>query len=223
MLNKLSHILKDGQKRLYLRVAAFAVLIGGVALVVFINWSMISGWFKPIIVIAPGPEITATGDIYSLPRALPTRLRIPEIKVDASFEAPLELEEDGTIEVPEGYDKVGWYKLGAAPGEIGTATILGHVDSYEGAEVFYLLGQLEPGDKVLVDREDGTTATFMVDKLERYSQNDFPAEKVYGMTDYPSLRLITCTGSYDHDQLRYSHNLVVYAHLVEPETTETEN
>ncbi len=207
----------DATTRLYLRVAAFAVLIVCAVIVIWFNWAMLVSWLGPTVAIAPGP-LTNSGEIYSLPRALPTRLRIPEIKVDTTFEAPLELNEDKTIEVPDSYDKVGWYKLGAAPGEIGTATILGHVDSVDGAEVFYLLGQLEPGDEIEVDRGDNTTATFVVEKLERYDQDVFPGEEVYGMTDYPSLRLITCSGSFDHQQQRYSHNLVVFAKFVEPDT-----
>ena len=66
-----------------------------------------------------------------------------------------------------------------------------------------------------VDRVDGTTATFTVEKLERYAQEEFPTERVYGMTEGAELRLITCTGIYSKGAARYSHNLVVYAKFVE--------
>jgi sortase (surface protein transpeptidase) len=155
-----------------------------------------------------------------LSREWPTRLRIPRLEVDAPFETPLELNADGTIMVPEFFDTVGWYKLGASPGEKGTAAILGHVDSVDGAAVFYYLGKLAPGDEILVDRADGTTARFEVEVLERYRQSEFPNEKVYSMTDYPSLRLITCSGEYDKGSKRYSHNTVVYARFAGVEVSE---
>lgn len=215
MANKLNYILKDPVTRHYLRVVAFAVVLGGFLMLGFINRSAWFDFLNQKDAYEPENLVATSSELYSLPRALPTQLRIPKINVDTTFEAPLELNADQTIQVPKSYDKVGWYKLGAAPGEAGTASILGHVDSYEGAEVFYHLGQLEPGDMVYVDRLDGTTATFIVEASERYSQDNFPAEKVYSMTDYPSLRLITCTGTYDHGEQRYSHNLVVFAKLVE--------
>ncbi len=146
-------------------------------------------------------------------RSAPVTLRIPSIKLETSFETPLGLNADGTIEVPGSFEKVGWYKNGATPGEVGTATILGHVDSYQGPAIFWDLGDLKPGDEIEVTREDGSVAVFEIETSERYSQSDFPTEKVYGMTDYQSLRLITCSGTYNHGTQRYSHNLVVYAKL----------
>ncbi len=149
----------------------------------------------------------------------PVRLRVPKIHLDAPFtEEPLGLDEDKAVEVPEGYEEVGWYRYGPTPGSLGPAVVLGHVDSLDGAAVFYLLGQLEPGDSVFVDREDGTTAEFTVTALERTPQSEFPTQKVYGNIDFAGLRLITCTGKYDKGSLRYSHNLVVYAALKEPST-----
>lgn len=155
-------------------------------------------------------------ETLELPRSLPVRLRVPAIGIDAAFETPLSLNRDGTIGVPHAFDTVGWYQGGAAPGERGTASILGHVDSYAGAAVFYSIGQIKPGDRIFIDRADGTTAEFVMEYLERYKQSEFPTEKVYGMTEYPSLRLITCSGTYDKEILRYTHNTVVYARLSEP-------
>ncbi len=159
-----------------------------------------------------------TADIVELPREAPVRLRVPRLAIDAEFEAPLSLNGDGSILVPEGYDTVGWYLGGASPGEKGTASVLGHVDSKEGPAVFFSLGQLVPGDSIIVDRADGTVTEFIVEYFERYEQDDFPTEKVYSMTDYPSLRLITCSGIYDRESSRYSHNTVVYARLVSSPT-----
>jgi hypothetical protein len=199
--------------RHYIRVVAFVVL--GLSLVGLL---MVHAY--PYLEIHPivynrGPQPEKATTTPSLSRAFPVKLTIPALNLSADFEAPLELNDDKTIEVPHSFDKVGWYKLGAAPGEIGTASILGHVDSYQGAAVFYLLGQLKAGDRIEVLREDGTTAVFEVEYFERYKQEEFPNEKVYTPTEYPSLRLITCTGIYQHGVQRYTHNLVVYARYIE--------
>ncbi|MCA9361504.1 class F sortase [Candidatus Kaiserbacteria bacterium] len=158
---------------------------------------------------------TIVDESVVMDKALPTRLRIPKVNIDATFERPLGLNEDKTVEVPDSYTEVGWYKYGPTPGERGPAVILGHVDSYQGPAVFWSLGQLDVGDEILVDREDGTTAQFEVTKLERVAQSEFPTISVYGDIDHAGLRLITCTGIYDHGVERYSHNLIVFAKLKE--------
>jgi sortase (surface protein transpeptidase) len=222
MFAKFSELIAKTSTRHRVRAVAFAVLVLSIFGLLAINTGFVDELTWRYI-LRPEPQpivVTTTEEVYSLPRAFPTHIRIPKINVDTTFEAPLELNEDGTIGVPDSFDEVGWYKLGAAPGEIGTASVLGHVDSYEGAEVFYLLGQLKPGDTVEIDRDDGTTALFEVERLERYDQEEFPTEEVYGHTNYPSLRLITCSGRYDHNTLKYSHNLVVFARLIEPNQTE---
>jgi len=151
---------------------------------------------------------------YTLPKSSPTRLRIPKIDIDTPF-VELGLARNNEIEVPKGYEEVGWYGHGPTPGELGPAVVLGHVDSYMGPAVFFYLGQLEPGDTIEVDREDGSVAVFRVDKLERYPQSSFPTSLVYGDIDHAGLRLITCTGSYDKELKRYDSNLIVYASLIE--------
>ncbi len=147
--------------------------------------------------------------------ALPVRLRIPVIDLDAEFTTPLGLTITQEVEVPAEDEKVGWYKFGPRPGALGPAVILGHVDSYQGPAVFFSLGQLTVGEQIMIDREDGSTATFVVTAVERYSQDDFPTTLVYGDIDYPGLRLITCSGRYDRLSERYTHNLVVYARLAD--------
>lgn len=172
----------------------------------------------------PEPKVPAAGGDESIAanaeqagrgmvEAKPQRLRIPTVAIDTTFEGGLGLNDDQSVQVPDSYTKVGWYKYGPTPGELGPAVILGHVDSYQGPAVFWSLGQLKAGDEILVDREDGTTAVFEVTELKRVSQSDFPTREVYGDLDYAGLRLITCTGTYNHGVQRYSHNLIVFARL----------
>lgn len=224
MRNWVNDILKDSTKRHYARVVAFAALgfsIG--ALSMLLMYPRIADFVGTVTVPAQNEdvEVATTTDVVSLSRSLPTSIRIPKVFLETTFERSLGLNADQTVEVPDSYDKVGWYRLGAAPGEVGTAVILGHVDSYKGPAVFYSLGQLKSGDQIFIAREDGTEAVFEVEYSERYDQEGFPSEQVYGKTEYPSLRLITCTGTYDRGVQRYSHNLVVYARLVQTKYDET--
>lgn len=185
--------------------AVFGVAIG--ALVVYL--------FLPFPVYSPeqmGDPYASSTTAY-LGESIPIRLRIPAIAIDAPFADPLGLAQNGEVEVPNGYEEVGWYKHGPTPGELGPAVVLGHVDSVAGPAVFYSLGQLSLGDEIEIEREDGSIAVFEVTALERYAQDDFPTELVYGNIDHAGLRLVTCTGVFDRGVRRYSHNLVVYAAL----------
>jgi LPXTG-site transpeptidase (sortase) family protein len=197
--------------RHYARVMAFIVVL--VSLIIFVAYQF------PSILTVNVPEVTQTEQVATstFARSAPTRLHIPKINLDTTFVPPLGLNADKTVSVPDSFEEVGWYKNGPTPGEIGPAVILGHVDSYEGAAVFYHLGQLEKGDEVYVDRADGTTATFVVTGMERKPQENFPTERVYGPINFAGLRLVTCTGVYDHGSLKYSHNLIVYAELKKEE------
>ncbi len=148
-----------------------------------------------------------------MPRSAPKQLRIPVIAVNTGF-VELGKQADGSMEVPKEYDVAGWYRYAPTPGQIGPAVIVGHVDNYLGAAVFYRLGQLKPGDEIEVDRSDGVTVKFRVDSLKQFDQSAFPTNEVYGNTDYASLRLITCSGQFSRTSGAYSHNTVVFASLI---------
>jgi len=153
-------------------------------------------------------------EIYSLESSIPTKILIPKIGVEADFGVALGVDEDGVIEVPVDYNKAGWYKYSPTPGEFGPAVVLGHVDSLSGPAVFFSLGQLKVGDDIYIEREDGSTAHFKVEKSERIQQSNFPTEQVYGDINYAGLRLVTCSGVFVRGMQRYTHNLIVYARLV---------
>jgi hypothetical protein len=150
------------------------------------------------------------------PVAEPVSVTIPAI--DASSDLlRLGLNDDGTVEVPplEADDKAGWYERGPAPGAVGPAVLLGHVDSAEhGPGIFFDLGALQPGDEVNVARADGTVAIFAVDRVEVHPKDDFPTIEVYGNTDNAQLRLITCGGDFDSAERSYEDNVIAFATLV---------
>ena len=186
---------------------AFAIVFTVVAL--YLNIYRLAHVSSPEIVSIKSTASSTSQYI----RSAPVRLVIPSIHLDTTFVLPLGLQADQTVSVPNSYTKVGWYEGGATPGENGPAVILGHVDSKEGPAVFYSLGQLKVNDEIEITRSDGTVVVFVVEKLQRYPQSDFPTLAVYGSTDNSTLRLVTCSGTFDKREQRYSHNLVVYAKL----------
>lgn len=142
----------------------------------------------------------------------PIGIRIPAIKVDASMVA-LGLRPDGSIEVPTDYSQTGWWADGPEPGEQGPAVVLGHVDSRSGPAVFFSLTDVRPGDEVIIDRIDGSSVAYRVDRIEQHAKDKFPTEAVYGDTVEPELRLVTCGGEFDRSVRSYRDNVVVFATL----------
>ncbi len=147
------------------------------------------------------------------PVARPLRVRIPSIGVSSGLET-LRNAPDRTIEVPGNPDSAGWYADGPRPGQQGPAVVLGHVDSRRGPAVFARLSTMKKGDPVLVDRADGTTARFSVDRIEQHPKQQFPTDSVYYPTLQRELRLVTCGGRIDPTTGHYEDNVIVYATAV---------
>ncbi|GAB3888680.1 hypothetical protein GCM10029964_056770 [Kibdelosporangium lantanae] len=141
-------------------------------------------------------------------------MRIPRIGASSGL-IPLGLNPDQTIQVPPVSTpmQAGWYANGPTPGEVGPAVILGHVDGNHQKGVFYRLHELAEGDEVFVTRADGGELTFVVTKVDQVAKDMFPTETVYGDTEAPELRLITCGGAFDRVAHRYLDNIIVYASL----------
>jgi hypothetical protein len=142
----------------------------------------------------------------------PERVRIGALDIDLET-IPLGLRDDGALEVPEDPYVAGWWTGGANPGERGPAVIVGHVDSYEGPGAFYGLGDVDEGERVSIDRGDGTSVHFLVDRVETHPKDDFPTAAVYGDTEAPTLRLVTCAGEFDPQARSYEDNVVVFLTL----------
>ncbi|MEV6397015.1 class F sortase [Streptomyces sp. NPDC051907] len=193
---------------------------------VLLGFMLIYNSFEPSAQGKPlaGPSVSAPARVPSpaspdaerleMPRSAPNRVSIPAIAVDAPF-VPLAIGKSGALDAPPAHDVnlVGWFAGGPTPGELGTAVIAGHVDTKTGPAVFALLSSVQPGNKVDISRQDGTTATFVVDAVESFSKADFPNDRVYADTPDAQLRVITCGGDYDREAKDYTENLVVFAHL----------
>ncbi|GLZ50110.1 hypothetical protein Acsp06_62950 [Actinomycetospora sp. NBRC 106375] len=137
-------------------------------------------------------------------------LRVPSIGLDTRRLAELGQDSDRRLEVPRDAATVGHYSGGAAAGGQGPAIYASHV-AYRGEEGgFAHLADVAAGDQVLIDRADGVTVVYRVDRVELVDKDAFPTLAVYGPTTAPELRLITCGGTFDTDTDSFDDNVVVY-------------
>lgn len=145
------------------------------------------------------------------PRAIPLRLRIPAIGVDAPVQR-LGVLGSGALGVPDNWTSVGWYPGGPAPGQPGEALIDGHLDSYTAPAVFWRLRQLRPGEAITVDTSRGGVLTFTVQRLQAIPYQE-PLGPLLHSTGTPGLELITCAGTWLPGQQIYNQRLLVTAVL----------
>ena len=157
-----------------------------------------------------GPIAAPPQSAQPAPVASPVSLTIPLIGVQTQL-ITLGLDAGGALQVPSSTSVAGWYTGSPRPGSVGSAIIVGHIDSLTGPGVFYRLAELRPGNDVYVKRADGTTAEFRVTSVQTYLKDHFPTQTVYGPTPDAELRLITCGGAFDAATGHYLSNIVVYA------------
>jgi LPXTG-site transpeptidase (sortase) family protein len=150
---------------------------------------------------APAATTTAAPSPDEPRGFVPERVTIDALGVDAPVLA-LDRADDGTQEVPERLDATGWWQGGSEVGGPGSAAIVGHTSSTGGA-VFDRLGDLEPGDRVRVDGDDGQEATFVVRRVETVPVAEFSrvAARVYARRGPSILALMTC-GDYQGGAFR---------------------
>jgi sortase (surface protein transpeptidase) len=156
----------------------------------------------------PADSFVSSTTYPAVPR--PVRLRIPSLHIDSKI-TDLGLEPDGSVQVPADVTVAGWYDQGPRPGQNGPAVILGHVDSKTGPGVFFKLRTIRAGSLVEIDRSDGSTAGFQITKVARVAKTRFPTDLVYAPSLDPTLRLVTCGGSFDQARGSYRDNVIAFA------------
>jgi sortase (surface protein transpeptidase) len=130
------------------------------------------------------------------------------VGIDATV-VPVGLDQAGRMEIPPP-SLAGWYRLGPAPGAVGPAVLVGHVDSRTGPAVFFRLRGVRVGDEVTVKREDGSSSRFVVTGVTVVNKAAFPSRAVFGPTGQAGIRLVTCTGPFDPSSGHYVDALIVW-------------
>jgi LPXTG-site transpeptidase (sortase) family protein len=174
----------------------------------------------PTVSPSSPPEATA-------PQLTPTEITVPAINAHSSL-VPLGLVDPktkkpsptGELEAPDVHNpmQAGFYKYGVMPcSSPGPAVIIGHVDGRVNGKpaegIFFNLKKLAEGDTATVTMSDGRTCTYRVYQVVHVDKAQFPTDRVYGNTDKPELRMITCGDQFVGGELGYKNNIIAFARL----------
>jgi hypothetical protein len=154
------------------------------------------------------------GAQHAADRVEPVSLAVPRIATSSTL-MRLGLDSTGEPETPPvtGPVRAGWYALGPAPGQLGPAVIVGHVDGARPPGIFHRLRELAPGDEILIGRADSSVLRFVVTRVQQAPVVLFPSDEVYRPSSVRELRLITCGGGFDSTAMSYRQNVIVFAAL----------
>jgi LPXTG-site transpeptidase (sortase) family protein len=133
-------------------------------------------------------------------------VRAPIVKVGIDSEAKMV--------VPKNARDVAWLDQGALPGRTQNIVIAGHIAYSRVAGSFYRLGELKPGDDIVLDL-DGKELHFRVKWNCSFSRDTEDAARIMGYTTSPSLTLISCGGVFDTAARTHTKRIAVRAELVE--------
>lgn len=166
-----------------------------------------------IIEDIPDEEKRPDIDAYRVAADLPRALYIPKIDAKARI-VHMGITRDGAIAAPASIFDAGWYKESAKPGQPGAMFVDGHVHGPTQSGVFFELKKLQAGDKIQVERGDGTMFTYSVVKTEKYTADnvDMGVALNSAVAGKPALNLMTCAGKYSVEN-GYDQRLVVFAVL----------
>jgi len=185
-----------------------------------------------------GPLIETDLNPQAPPVDVPLELEIPALKVNAPI-LGVGLTADNVMDAPKGpiddpiWHTAFWFRYGGIPGQVGTATIAGHVNDPLGrSEIFAKLGDLKPGDLIIIHlKSTSIEIRFTVDEIKVYSTREssdplvltriYGAGPVQGTGAQPApdglshLSLITCAGYIVNGE--FDHHTVVFATRSQPE------
>lgn len=183
-------------------------------------------------IFVPGLLVDADLDLRAGPVDVPLELQIPSLKVNAPV-LGVGVTSENVMDSPKGpiddavWHTAFWYRGSGIPGDVGTATIAGHVNDPLGRpEIFAHLEELHPGDLIIIHvKNTNIDIRFIVNQTKVYSVQEssdplvlaqiFGTGPVVGTEPQPApdglshLTLITCAGYIVNGQ--FDHHTVVYA------------
>ena len=170
---------------------------------------------------APASPAAAIPDIPVRPAApaasvadpVPVSLTVAGTAIDMPV-VPVGVSDGGAMEIPDAFDRAGWYRFGPAPGaSAGTAVIAGHIDTKSDNAPFSDLKSVVAGTVVKVGREGTPALTYRVVSVELMAKDRFDGSSVFRRSGPHELKVITCGGRWLDERMDYSDNVIVTAVL----------
>lgn len=152
---------------------------------------------------------------YKVAANAPRILTIDRLGIEARIR-PMGLNSDKSIQAPKNIYDAGWYTGSSEPGENGAMFIDGHASGSSRYGLFAYLDTLKQGDRITVEKGDGTTLTYSVVHTATVSLRDVNMSEALapyaGVTK--GLTLMSCTGVWLKDQATLDRRVIVYAEQV---------
>lgn len=144
------------------------------------------------------------------PTVAPSRVAIPSIDAQLTV-VPTGVTPDGAMEIPDDPRIAGWYRFGPDPTTESGATVLSaHIDSRERVGPLARLGDLSPGDEVVVTAGD-EEVRYVIERVDSYPKTVIDLDAVFDRTGSPRLHLVTCGGDWDPATGSYEDNVIAVA------------
>ncbi len=213
-----------GKRRLYVILSSLFLLVGigmiGVAAYEFAyqgNDPSQLIWVRPGEPVAPAaPDGSQSPPQAETVGTEPFRLVIDKIGVDAPV-STYGLDENALPRVPYDADLVAWYDFSSYPGNGENAVFAGHV-TWNGDAVFKRLGELETGDRIRIQREDGSNLIYEVTETVLVEPSDPTARDWMLPAGEDVVTLITCGGERyltdDFVGADYTHREIIRGRLI---------
>ena len=128
--------------------------------------------------------------------SLPVRMRIPALSVDYEIWG-LGADATGTMMIVPELDITTWFDLSSIPGNKGNAILGGH-NIWGGVRSgLYTLDELEIGDEMEIEYDDGSTMLFLMESVFVYPLATSPAHLIMDVRGDARVTLITCKGPFN--------------------------
>jgi hypothetical protein len=115
--------------------------------------------------------------------------------------------------IPPAAGQVAWLDQGGVPGRTNNIVLAGHVSWAGVPGAFHLIGDLLPGDMIVLSM-GGRRLIFRTVWVCEFPRDSTLAARIMGYTDVPSVTLITCAGAWDASAGTHAQRTVARAELV---------
>lgn len=151
---------------------------------------------------------------YAVAPDLPRFIKIPKLGINAPV-VSVGLTSDGSVGTPTNIYEAAWYNGSAKPGDNGASFIDAH-SSAAGGALFGHLDRLVNGDRIQVQKGDGSIITYQVVSVQVVGKDSVDMSSMLRPFGGASkgLNLITCQGNWIDSEKTLTHRVLVYTQQV---------